>query len=571
MATRADPEGEGRIDDTRIPGTGALTRGLALLNLIAEAPAPLRFAELQTYSGLPKGTLHRMLQALIDQRLIKLDPSRQTYILGNRVFEMAHKVWSAFDLRGAAEPELERLRALAGETARLGVLDGDDVLIIDQREAVGPMRMGNGVGSRMGAASNAIGKALLAYRSPEGLAGSLARLKLVTLTPNTITDRGELGRELDLGRARGYAISIEEQHVGVSSVAAPILDHRGRALGAISITGPAFRLTPDRLHALGREVIESARRVSGTVGESYMTISETLAPNRAVDAAVRCAVPASAFLGEAPHWMPGSDELLWVDILAPSVHVTRIASAETRATAIGELVGTVVPRRRGGYLAATSVGFRALNLDSGAMTTLAQPPAMAGRRFNDGKCDAAGRLWAGTLALDATQGGGTLYRLDVDGTLAEIEAGFHICNGMGWNADATRFYFADSGRRTIYVYDFELALGTLANKRVFASFDEGEGIPDGLAIDVEGGVWCAMWDGWSLRRYTPDGALDRVVGLPVPRPTSCCFGGDGLTTLFITSARIRLSASQLAAAPFSGSILAFEPGVAGVPLASFAG
>lgn len=561
-------EGEARF---AIPGAQALSKGLSLLTLIADAPHPLPFSELCRYSGLPKSTLHRILQTLIEYRLVRTDEATQTYRLGTRLFEMAHKVWSDFDLRSAAEPELLRLRELAQETTRLGVLDGRDILIIDQRDHVQAMRLANGVGSRVPAVATAIGKAVMSHRPPEELQRYLTSTTLKPHTPHSILGPDQLQRELDLIKARGYAVSVEESALGVSGVAAPILDHRGEAIGAVSISGPSFRLPLERLHALGRDVIEAARRISGNVGETFMSISTSITPSHVADAQVRCAIPYSAFLAESPYWLGDGRSLLWVDILAPSVNLSNLSTGDTRSTPLGELVGVVVPRRSGGFVAATQSGFRALDLGSGEMQPIAAPLHMSGRRFNDGKCDAAGRLWAGTLAIDASPERGALYRLDTQGALEEIESGFHICNGLGWSPDNTRFYLADSGRREIYVYDYALATGTLSNKQVFARFTESDGMPDGLAVDAEGHLWCAMWDGWAIKRFAPDGRLERSIDLPVPRPTNCAFGGPDMKTLYITTARIRLSATQLAAAPLSGSILALAVDVAGSPVGGYGG
>jgi len=235
-----------------------------------------------------------------------------------------------------------------------------------------------------------------------------------------------------------------------------------------------------------------------------------------------------------------------------------------------ELVSVVVPRRSGGYIAATQTGFCHLDIDTGTLVPFASPNSgLPNRRFNDGKCDAMGRLWAGTLALDGTPGHDTLYRLDPDGTLHEIETGFHVCNGMGWSPDSTRFYLTDSGSRTIFVYDFDLTHGRPSNKRVLKTFDATDGKPDGLAVDADGYLWCAMWDGNALKRLTPDGRLDRTIALPVPRPTSCAFGGDDLKTLYITTARAGLSEAQLDAAPLSGSVLSLTTDVAGAPVGQY--
>ncbi|MET4574621.1 DNA-binding IclR family transcriptional regulator/sugar lactone lactonase YvrE [Stenotrophomonas rhizophila] len=554
-----------------IPGAQALSKGLSLLTLIADAPHPLPFGELCRYSGLPKSTLHRILQTLIEYRLVRTDEASQTYRLGTRLFEMAHQVWSDFDLRSAAEPELLRLREMAQETTRLGVLEGRDILIIDQRDHVQAMRLANGVGSRLPALATAIGKAVMSHRPPEELQRYLSATPLQPLTPHSILSLEALQRELDLIKARGYAVSVEESALGVSGVAAPILDHRGEAIGAVSISGPSFRLPLERLHALGRDVIEAARRIAGNVGETFMSISTSVTPSHAAERDVRCVIPQSAFLAESPHWLGDGRSLLWVDILAPSVNVSNLATGDTRTTPLGELVGVVVPRTSGGFIAATQSGFRTLELPGGEMHPIAAPLHMSGRRFNDGKCDAAGRLWAGTLAIDAAPERGALYRLDTHGVLDEIETGFHICNGLGWSPDNTRFYLADSGRRTIYVYDYALDTGTVTNKQVFARFADADGMPDGLAIDAQGHVWCAMWDGWAIKRFAPDGTLERSIDLPVPRPTNLAFGGPQLRTLYITTARIRLSATQLAAAPLSGSLLALDVDVAGTPVGGYGG
>jgi DNA-binding IclR family transcriptional regulator/sugar lactone lactonase YvrE len=554
-----------------IPGAQALSKGLSLLTLIADAPHPLPFGELGRYSGLPKSTLHRILQTLIEYRLVRMDEASQTYRLGTRLFEMAHQVWSDFDLRSAAEPELLRLRELAQETTRLGILEGRDILIIDQRDHVQAMRLANGVGSRLPAVATSIGKAMMSHRPPEELQRYLTGGPLTALTPHSILDLAELQREMDLIKARGYAVSVEESALGVSGVAAPILDHRGEAIGAVSISGPSFRLPLERLHALGRDVIEAARRIAGNVGETFMSISTSVTPSHAVDHDVRCVIPHSAFLAESPHWLGDGRSLLWVDILAPSVNISNLATGDTRTTPLGELVGVVVPRTSGGFIAATQSGFRVLDLPAGGMHPIAAPLHMTGRRFNDGKCDAFGRLWAGTLAIDATPERGALYRLDTDGVLDEIEGGFHICNGLGWSPDNTRFYLADSGRRTVYVYDYALDSGRVYNKRVFATFTDSEGMPDGLAVDAQGHVWCAMWDGWAIKRLAPDGTVVRSIDLPVPRPTNLAFGGPQLKTLYITTARIRLSATQLAAAPLSGSLLALDVDVAGTPVRGYGG
>jgi sugar lactone lactonase YvrE len=220
----------------------------------------------------------------------------------------------------------------------------------------------------------------------------------------------------------------------------------------------------------------------------------------------------------------------------------------------------------------TQSGLLALDFTARQTTPLADPGEMrAEMRFNDGKCDRAGRVWAGTMSMDVAPEMGSLYRLDSDLRLKRVITGATISNGIAWSPDNRTMYFADSGEFIIYAYDFDLASGELANRRVFFAGEREAGRASGITVDKEGGIWCAMWDGWSVLRLAAEGGIDRVVTLPVPRPTSCAFAGDNLDTLVITSARIRLSEESLAEAPLSGSLFAYKPGVSGIPEVPFAG
>jgi sugar lactone lactonase YvrE/DNA-binding IclR family transcriptional regulator len=553
-----------------VGGTQALRKGISILELIAGRP--MRFTELASVAGLPKGTLHRILGTLVETGLLRLDRSTQTYRLGVRLFEMAHHVWDEFDLRGAAEPELERLSEKTGEAVRLAILDRTQAVYIDERASARTIRLVSGVGGRVAAHASGVGKAILAHMAPAERMEFISGLTLDRFTPSTITEADALIRELDLIKGRGYAISIEEQTPGVSSVAAAILDHRARSIGAIGIVAPSFRISVDDLHALGREVIEASRRISGNAGEVAMSLQVQKKPLGAERPDVRTAVVGSAFLAEGPHWSQAEQKLYWVDILAPAVLQSDLKRGVAKSTTMPELISALVPRRRGGFVATTQHGIKAIDLETGAMSPIANPEAnRPGNRFNDARCDRRGRLWAGTLAIDTTPGEGSLYRLDPDGQIHRMDTGFHVSNGLDFSPDNRRLYFTDTGKRRIYVYDFDLDSGTVSDRRVFHELPEGVGTPNGLTVDSEGFVWSAQWDGWCVTRYDPDGEVERVINLPVPRPTSCVFGGSDLTTLLVTSARIRLSAQQLAEAPLSGSVFAVETGIRGLPDTPYAG
>ena len=566
MAGRAKVE---EVDDETSgtqPGMQSLVRGLRLLDIVAGAPGPVRFSALQEGSGFPKGTLHRLVRTLIDERY--LTETERGYRLGARPFQLAHRVWDGFDLRAAAAPELRRLADTVGEAARLGVIEAGQVLYIDQCDAANEVRVGSAVGMRAPVHATALGKAIAAHLDEAGRRDVVAS-DLTRLTDATITGVADLDRQLAVVKARGYAVNLGEAHDEVVGVAAPILDHRARPIGAVGIVGPAFRLSEERLHALGREVIEASRRISGNIGELAMSISVNQKPLHLVTDDVSIAVPGTDFLAEGPDWDAASGRLTWVDILAPALVTADPSTGRRTSRPLPELIGCAVPRAGGGFVCGTETGIRALD-DDGTLTTLATPEAdRPGNRFNDGKCDSRGRFWVGSLAINTEPGHGALWRYDGSEAVRMLD-GLHIANGLGWSPDDRTFYFTDSGSRTIWAFDFDAGTGAIAERRVFATLASNEGVPDGLAVDVEGGVWVALWDGWAVRRYRPDGGVDRDVTLPVPRPTSCAFGGPDLATLYVTTARIRLSARQLEEAPSSGALFAIDAGVAGLPTHPFA-
>ena len=195
-------------------------------------------------------------------------------------------------------------------------------------------------------------------------------------------------------------------------------------------------------------------------------------------------------------------------------------------------------------------------------------PGPVPSRSNDGKCDPLGRYWVGRLALDRTQGAGTLSRLDASGFTAVV-ADLTIPNGLDWSIDGRRMYFVESVERTIWAFDYDLATGTLSGRRPFARLEGGglpeSAVPDGLAVDADDCVWVAVWGGGCVLRLAPDGAPISRIDVPVARVSSCTFGGDDMTELFITTAWEDATPDELAAQPTAGGIYRARPGVRGRP------
>jgi sugar lactone lactonase YvrE len=271
---------------------------------------------------------------------------------------------------------------------------------------------------------------------------------------------------------------------------------------------------------------------------------------------------------EGPVWDDVRSELLWVDIGDGVLHRGRPGAGGTiehlGALTIDGPLGAVAPAAGGGWVVAAGPGFGLLRED-GALEWLARPDA--GRpevRMNDGAVDPAGRFWAGTMAYDTSPGAGTLYRLDPDGTCSAMVAATTISNGLGWSADGTTMWFADSGEGTVDAFDFDAGSGAIERRRTVIRVDPADGVPDGLCVDAEDHIWLALWDGGEVRRHTPAGELVARVAVDAARPTSCCFGGRDLATLYISTASVDLTAEQRAAQPLAGRLFRADVGVRGV-------
>jgi sugar lactone lactonase YvrE len=274
-----------------------------------------------------------------------------------------------------------------------------------------------------------------------------------------------------------------------------------------------------------------------------------------------------AFHGEGPCWLAGSGELAWVDMLAGRVLLTSRAGL-TRSLEIPSPVAAIVrPRASGGLVVATETGVLLLD-EHDSPTLLCEILDEPGLRMNDGGCDPQGRFWCGTMAYDVRNGAGSLYRVEPDGRVSKVLTGVTISNGLGWAPDGARAYYVDSAAYGIDTFAFDGARGKLAERRRMVDIHESLGMPDGIAVDAEGGVWVALWDGGAVHRYLLDGTLDAVVALPCGRVTACAFGGDDLGELFITTSRLGVADD---ADPAAGSLFRCVPGVRGQAVLAFSG
>ena len=279
---------------------------------------------------------------------------------------------------------------------------------------------------------------------------------------------------------------------------------------------------------------------------------------------IACVAHTNDVLGEVPRWHRLERALYWIDAFKPAVHRLDPQSGKLDSWTPPEKLGSFAPCAGGGLLIAGRNGLARYDPVSGWFARIVDPEAGgAVNILNDGRCDARGRFWVGSMSKTMERASGRLYRLD-RGRLDVRDEDIWVSNGVCFAPDDTKMYFADSHVKTIFVYDFDVAAGTLGARRVFAT-TEGPGVPDGSSVDADGFVWNAAFDAGCLIRYAPDGRVDRTVALPVSRPTACAFGGPDLATLYVTTARFRLPPEKLAAEPLAGGLLALDVGARGLP------
>lgn len=516
-------------------GTAALDKALDVLDAVGSTPEGMAQTQLAERLGLPRTTLYRLLATLVARGLLRRDARRRVYRLGFRCFELARQAHDSPDLVAAASPELRALRDLTGETSYLAVLDGLEVLSLERFDGAHSQRSQSALGQRKPLHCTSQGKAILAALPAAQRDALVREISLTALTPRTLTDRRRLQAELKVIAARGWSVDDEEIVPDVRCVGAPIVDAQGQVQGAISVAGPAWRMTHARVEALGPEVADAARRIGAQLGNSS---------SRTPDAHTRVVGEQWAFLGQFAHWEAQTQQLVWADALAPALR--RFDGRHDGVWHELERPVICLAPCEGGWLVGDDQGFSLLG-DQGALRSRHDWPD-AGHRPLALCHNPQGPLWA---SLQQADGRCAVVSLQAPWRAWGAPVALHDepLQALTWDSVHSRLWAACSDSGSIW----SLQTGARHWRRL-VTVPKASGRVSALAVDAEGGVWVALQEGWSVMRFAPDGHLDRVVGLPVSSPTSLCLADPQQQTLYITTARHGVPIDGLTHAPLSGRL-----------------
>ena len=270
-------------------------------------------------------------------------------------------------------------------------------------------------------------------------------------------------------------------------------------------------------------------------------------------------------LGEGTIWSARDDAVYWVDILAPALNRLSLKDGAVERWAVPEPLGWVAERAGGGFIGGFKSGFAEISLYPLTITPIGDPePDLPGNRMNDGKADAQGQIWCGTMDMAEESDSGSLYRLTPDLVWQQMDTGYRVPNGPAFSPCGQWLYHSDTARRVMY--RFARTAEGIADRQPFISFTDADGYPDGMTVDADGHIWVAHWGGGRISRFTPDGRLDRAIALPARQVTNICFAGPDLDRMFVSSAAIGLDAT-----PYDGGLFEVDCGARGLPTHLFAG
>lgn len=511
-------------------GAGTLEKALDILDVIAANPTGLSQADLTTKLALPRATLYRLLATLIERGLIRRDPLRRVYCLGLRCLEMARQTSAMPELVAAASAEMHALRDLSGETTYLSILEGLDVVILDRVDGVHPIRSSAALGQRQSVYFTSQGKAILAAMNSSLRESLINKMPMRATTSKTICDWRHLQTELTFAATQGYA--VDRTDAEMLCISASIVDTQGKVRGAISVVGSSHRLNEARMTWLGSELTESGRRIGAQlVVERSGGLIESVIPVEGLTAGD----------GASPCWNSNEFCLYWLDKKSSTVHISN-GGHDNRWLQIDSPVAAMLVLETGVLLALENE-VRLIDSNRTALPT----PTWSIPKICALCTNSLHEIW-----FAAKRGPSEWQVGRVDSNLKQEPYWIvnEPVNDLCWSLDNRVLYATapQSGSLLMFIPEYPQV-------RRLASVPLGAGQLSGLAVDARGGIWVALKNGWGVLRLTPDGNIDRTLGLPVPCPTGVALSDPRERCLYVTTTRDQLSESVLEKAPYSGRLL----------------
>jgi IclR family acetate operon transcriptional repressor len=517
----------------KVVGAALLDKALRLVDVIGSATGPVDVHYLLAETGWARTTLYRILSVLTVEGYVQREPGSRRYAIGYRFLELAQNAWAGSDLVVVASLDLQRLRNLTGETSYLAVPHDDGVLSLGKFESPHSVRSAAQLGTLKPYHCTSQGKAMLAAWDTAELDRKIGQGPLERFTDATIVDRRALDEQLAEIRTRGFAIENEEILTGRRCVGAAVLDERGRPLAAISVAGPAWRLTRERAEQLGPEVAEVARHIGQTL--------RSIRPARhATSGAWTVRGQAGfAFYGADPAWESSSSRLVWVDRMGQALHSTGDDQDEVLhlppslpiscALHQGERVLVFLAGET--WIVDDGVARKSKELASlGALATCRGPDST---------------VWIARAGSEGCVIGKIVGTEFVPTWSLAARIGAMCCRSDG------TVLATDPERGVIYA-----GQPGAPSMRILSRVSRASGEPRAITVDWADRLWVALYDGWAIGRVDENGELVESIPLPVPRPTGVVVGGEDGSTMFVTTARYGLDPAILREAPLSGSLLA---------------
>lgn len=525
--------------NTTPKGASSLRKALSLLDIVNDRPEGATLAEIAREAGIARPTVYRMTAAFIECGYLQQDDSSRKVTLGPKFLEMAQTVWRETDLRAAARPELEKLAASAGATALLMVRSGDHATCIEMAAAARAVS-GWRVGQALPAADCAGGLAMLAFGNWDSLDEDLRAMG--------VPDAKAIKSRLGVARSRFYAVDPNAETTALGKgVAAPVFDLSGTPIAAVCLYGG------DALphHDLGAAVVQAARQISRMRGGYPFGINVPDAPSRHAPADDRLIADVQCLIGDNPIVAEG--KISWIDILAPAFFNYDEATGDLSKTQLGEVVGACIPITGRGCLLAQQT--RLALVSPSAEETWSRPVSglPAGFRYNDGAVDARGRIWLGAMDMATSRGTGLLHRYDTLDAEPVVLPGFSLPNGIAFSPDGTQMLVVDSMERTLSRFHYAADTGEAQLVERHPLLADSEGRPSGLVNGPDGSFFTCHWDGAEVVQIDDKGRRIRSHRISVPRPSGLAYD-PAAQRLVVTTARVRLSDSDLETYPRSGGV-----------------